>query len=214
GRQPGEGHGRGRLENQVRRLCPTVHGAHLVTRPENNTFLNFLTSCGPKPFVGPVEGEISGEIRVVIHLGDAYLTALEKFTAEPLGGLHGPIRLLAILPQQPLLSDGCVPGVAIEGVKECGRKAITRRGSAFESCVILFGPTLLQNQAMQTVALHWWHEVRPLVSSSTTPLILHDDEGQQRKQHCSDNTAGYASAGMLCGRHGSVGRRGLRSANR
>ena len=71
GRQAGEGHGRGRLENQVRRLCPTVHGAHLVARPEDNTFLNLLASCGLQPIVRPVEGEIAGEVGVVINLGDA-----------------------------------------------------------------------------------------------------------------------------------------------
>ena len=96
-RQAGEGDSRRRFENQVRRLCPAVHRAHLVARPEDNPFLNLLASCGLQPLVGPIEGEIAGDVSVVIHLGDAYLAALEKFAIEPLGGLHGPIRLLAIL---------------------------------------------------------------------------------------------------------------------
>jgi hypothetical protein len=44
-------------------------------------------------------------------------------------------------------------------------------------------------------------------------MILHDHEGQQREQHCSDETTDHASAGMLCGEHGSPGRMG-RSAVR
>src|SRR5262249_13764376 len=78
GRQPGESHSRRRLENQVRRLCPPVHGAHLVARPEDNTFLNLPARCWLQTIVCPIEGEIAGEISVVIYLGDAYLTAPEK----------------------------------------------------------------------------------------------------------------------------------------
>src|SRR5262245_40285215 len=66
---------------------------------------------------------------------------------------------------------------------------------------------------MQAVALRCWHEVGPFVSSSSAaPMIMHGDEDQQRKQHCSHNMRDYASTGVLCGRHGSPGRMGRSAA--
>jgi hypothetical protein len=90
-------------------------------------------------------------------------------------------------------------GVAIERVEECSGKAIAGRGGFFEPCVVRFGPILFQNQAMQTLPLHWWHEVKPFVRLSTAAMILHDDEGKQRKQRCSQKTTDHAFLGLWVG---------------
>src|SRR5262249_27601140 len=97
GRKTCEAHGRAWLENQVRRLSPTIHGVHFVARPEDDPFLNLRSSRGLQALVRPVEGEITGDLSIVVHFRDAYLTALEKIAVETVGSSHGPIRLLAIL---------------------------------------------------------------------------------------------------------------------
>src|SRR5262245_43690219 len=93
GRKTCEAHGRAWLKNQVRRLGPTIHGAHFVTRPEDDTFLNLLSSRGLQTLVRPVEGEITGDVSIVVHFRDADLTALEKIAVETVGSSPGPIRL-------------------------------------------------------------------------------------------------------------------------
>src|SRR5262249_22097111 len=143
--------------------------------------LYLLAGCGLQAFVGPIEGEIAREVGVVIDLRDAYLTALEEVAVKTLCSSYAPIRFLAIPAQQPLLGDGGVFGVAIEGIKERRGKAVASRRGLFQSCEVRLGPIVFHNQVVQTVSLCCRHEIGSFVPLSTDPLMVSGDESQQGK---------------------------------
>jgi hypothetical protein len=79
-------------------VCVQRSMARIVARPQHDTFLYLLTSCGFQALVRPVESEIAGDVSVVIDLGNAYRTAFEKVTVETLGSPNCPIRFFTVLP--------------------------------------------------------------------------------------------------------------------